>query len=222
MKTTFFLFAASFLLLACSNDDKSTQPEEQNTELKIKKLSKTFYVEDGTSYRLDYLYDESGKRTKWIQDFYDENTLFHDDYLYNADGNILESKTTNVTENRVIRIISYDYDSANRISTVTYNSPSGLTNNSYLTYENNNVFIEDDFGGTKKLVFSNEGKLIETISDSSDPLNGTITETINYSGDLITSIHYEYSYGSGSTEDYIYEYDDKINPLFENFNNNFN
>ncbi len=83
MKRILFLFTVSLFFLACSNDDSNSQPEEQ-TDFKIKKLSKTFYLEDGTSYRLDYLYDLSGKRTKWIQDYSDINTLFHDDYLYNG------------------------------------------------------------------------------------------------------------------------------------------
>ena len=112
-----FLFTASLLLLACSDDDNDPQSEEQ-TDFKIKKLSKTFYLEDGTSYRLDYLYDLSGKITKWIQDYADVNALFHDDYLYNELGQILESKTTNIIENYVVRTISYEYDTSNRISSV--------------------------------------------------------------------------------------------------------
>lgn len=221
MKRILFLFTVSLLFLACSNDDSNLQPEEQ-TDFKIKKLSKTFYLEDGTSYRLDYLYDLSGKRTKWIQDYSDINTLFHDDYLYNELGQILESKTTNIIENYVARTISYEYDTSNRISSVTYTSADGFSNTSHLTYENNTVFVDDDFGGHKSLIFNEEGKLIETFSRSSEPLNGTVTETINYNGDLVSSIHYEYSIGTGSTEDYVYEYNNKTNPLFENFKNNIN
>lgn len=221
MKRILFLFTVSLLFLACSNDDSNSQPEEQ-TDFKIKKLSKTFYLEDGTSYRLDYLYDLSGKRTKWIQDYADINTLFHDDYLYNELGQILESKTTNIIENYVARTISYEYDTSNRISSVTYTSADGFSNTSHLTYENNTVFVDDDFGGHKSLIFNEEGKLIETFSRSNEPLNGTVTETINYNGDLVSSIHYEYSIGTGSTEDYVYEYDNKTNPLFENFKNNIN
>lgn len=221
MKTKLFLFAASLLLLACSKNDENPQSEEQ-TDFKIKKLSKTFYLEDGTSYRLDYLFDLSGKRTKWIQDYADVNSLFHDDYLYNDLGQILEAKTTNIIENYVARTISYEYDSSNKISTVTYTSADGFSNTSHLTYENNTVFVDDDFGGHKSLIFNEEGKLIETFSRSSEPLNGTVTETINYIGNLISSIHYEYSLGAGFTEDYVYEYDNKTNPLFENFNNNVN
>lgn len=221
MKRILFLFTVSLFFLACSNDDSNSQPEEQ-TDFKIKKLSKTFYLEDGTSYRLDYIYDLSGKRTKWIQDYADINTLFHDDYLYNELGQILESKTTNIIENYVARTISYEYDTSNRISSVTYTSADGFSNTSHLTYENNTVFVDDDFGGHKSLIFNEEGKLIETFSRSSEPLNGTVTETINYNGDLVSSIHYEYSIGTGSTEDYVYEYDNKTNPLFENFKNNIN
>lgn len=221
MKHILFLFTASLLLFACSNDDENQQSEEQNT-FKIKKLSKTFYVEDGTSYRLDYFYDESGKSTKWVQDYYDDDALFHDTYLYNDLGQILESKTTNINENRIIRTISYVYDTSNRISKVIYTSSDGTTITSNLTYENNTVFLEDDLGGNKKLIFSEDGKLMETVSNSSEPRNGTVKETIIYSGNLITSIHYDYSRGDGSSEDYIYEYDTKTNPLFENFNNNIN
>ena len=223
MKHILFLFTASLLLLACSDDDENQQSEEQNT-FKIKKLSKTFYIEDGTSYRLDYLYDESGKITKWVHDYYNDGTITHDDYLYNDRGQILESKTTNINENRITRTISYVYDVSNRISTITYLSADGSINTSHFSYENNTVFVIDDLGGNKKLSFNETGKLLNTVSsgNGNDPLNGTTTETINYTGNLVTSIHYEYSGGSISSKSYIYEYDNKTNPFFENFKNNIN
>ncbi len=171
MKRILFLFTAGFSFLACSNDDENVESEQNS--YKIKKLSKTFYVEDGTSYRLDYNYNKSGKITKWVQENHD-GTLTHDDYLYNSQGQILESKTTNITQNKVIRTISYIYDTSNRISTVTFLSSDGSINTSHFSYENNTVFIIDDLGGNKKLSFNATGKLLNTVSSGTgtDPLNG--------------------------------------------------
>lgn len=73
-----------------------------------------------------------------------------------------------------------------------------------------------------KVFYVEDGKLQETISYSIEPLNGNVTDAIIYNEDLVTSIHYEYARAPGSTEDDIYEYDNRKNPLFENFNSNIN
>ncbi|MCG2430742.1 hypothetical protein [Aequorivita xiaoshiensis] len=215
-----FILAMCFSVLACS-DDENQQDDDQIT-FKIKKLTKTFYEENGTSqaYKLEYLYDESGKRRKVLSESFLNGQKTQQDFSYNERNQILESKTTDITQNRVIRTVSYLYNNSNKISTVKFESSDGSVITSNFTYINNSVFIEDNIGANKELIFNDAGKLLKTITFISNPVPNTITETINYSGNLITSINYEYSRGSITSQEYIYEYDNKTNPFYEHFNEN--
>lgn len=212
MKTKLFLFAASLLFLACSNDDKP-KPEEQQNTFKIKKISGTFFT--GNQYAT--FYDETGKKTKSISTDNSGNPVLQDDYLYSDTGQIKEFKVTSLPNNVVLITNIYEYNSDDKISKINTISEDGSIETSHFNYDDNLISINYESGGNKKYIFNEDGKLIQTIYFTGQPLNNTITETINYNGELITSLHYEQSYNSDYIEDFIFEYDDKINPLYENF-----
>ncbi len=87
MKTKLLLFAISLFLVACSNDDKSTQPEEQNS-FKIKKYTSISLDSNGSpnGEMVEYFFDENGKKTKdhIINSFYD----YFWKYTYNNSGQV--------------------------------------------------------------------------------------------------------------------------------------
>ena len=73
MKRILFLFTASLLFLACSNDDYNGSENPQ--ELKIKKYTSISFDANGTpnGEMVEYFFDENGKKTKdhIIDAFYD-------------------------------------------------------------------------------------------------------------------------------------------------------
>ena len=217
MKYILFLFTASLFFLACSNDDTNPQPEEQNA-FKIKKISGTIFT--GNQYAT--FYDEIGKITKSTNIDIDGNPALQEDYLYNDLGQIIEFKITNLYSNIVIITNIYEYNNENKISTINTINNDGSVEASHFSYDNNLVFINYDSGGSKKYIFNQNGKLIQTVYFTGEPLNNTIIETINYNGDLITSIHYVHTNYPDYTEDFIFEYNDKMNSLYENFYTHIN
>ena len=221
MKHILFLFTASLLLLACSNDDENPQPEEQTNDLKIQKFSRTVYDPNGEIYRIDQLFDESGKVTNRVEDYFNDNTTFNDTYSYNTLNQVSAIQLRKVQDNSPRRTINYIYDeSSNKLQNIQWVDLNGdVANTIIFIYDGNTVMTENDFG-FRNLTFDAIGKLTNTISGGGDIVYETVTETISHSENLITSLHYESSLGS--TENYVFEYDNKVNPVFESFNANIN
>lgn len=224
MKHALFLFTASILFLACSNDDDNPSPEQQEeeqTEFKIQRFFRVMESQSEDYYALEHLFDETGKLTNFTETF--DDSPFRDDYNYNNLDGITQRQTINVNQSSIIRTIPFEYDASNKISSITYTSPppSGMTNTIHFSYQGNTVYTEDDFGSTASYTFDANGKLIQTVTASFEMRNGITTETITYSGDQITAIYYENRVEDVMKwwETYSFEYDDKTNPLYENFNN---
>ena len=218
MKRILFLFTASLLFLACSKDDtQPIQEQEETTEFKIKKFSRMMYEPNIPFYRIDLLFDESGKITNSVKDYYNDNTTYNRIYSYNSLDQVTEIQHILVQLDSLTDKISYTYDEVSHklqnIKWINYGENEDLSIT--FTYDGNMVMTEDDFG-FKNFNFDANGKLINTLSAFGDIGYQEITENIDYSEDLITSIHYQGSLGASANN--TFEYDDKVNPLFQSFN----
>ncbi len=120
MKTKLFLFTASLLLLACSNDDENPLTEEQNTELKIKKFTSIEVDSNGnpTGDRTEYSFNEDGTlaQKKIDEAISDYTEIIY--YSYNQLGQLTESNRTFVGDN-YNRKLAYFYDTANNLDYIT-------------------------------------------------------------------------------------------------------
>lgn len=218
MKNVVFLFITTLLLLACSSDDENPQPE-QNTELEIQKFTRTVHESNGDAYRLNYFFDETGKITNLLEDYFNDNSTVNNTYTYNSLNQIARIVTLFVDENRVGKTINYNYDATtNKLGSIQWIEKNGsIFNTINFTYEGNTVITEH---GGKIFLFGNNDKLRETFASGGDPSFETNTETISYLVDLFTSLHYESSLGS--SENYDFKYEDKVNPLFKGFDEHIN
>ncbi len=225
MKTTLFVFAASLLLLACSNDNENHQPEEQNTELIIRKF---------TTVRIDSIDNPSGDRTEYsfnedgilAQKKIDEASSDYTEiiyYSYNQLGQLTESNRTFVGVN-YNRNLAYFYDTANNLDYIT-ESYDGATPVIYfeLTHQPNKISIEYRSPGFYDyLYYSNN---ILTSIDRLGDLGAHSTENLVYdaSNNILERPQVMFSGFYGDPETHVvnnYIYDEKINPLYPSYNTN--
>src|SRR5690554_5373846 len=94
MKNLLFLFIATLLFLSCSSNDENSPPEEQNTELKIKKFTGISFDANGNpdGHLIEYYFDENGKKTKdHIIDVFGD---YDWNYTYNNLGQVMNKSRT--------------------------------------------------------------------------------------------------------------------------------
>ncbi len=219
MRHILFLFAASLLILACSNDDENPMPEEQNTELKIKKYTSIFVDANGTPNGeiIEYFFDEKGKKTKdhIINAFYD----YFWEYTYNDLGQVTRKAHNHLsypidfvenyyygTNNKPIVVFrDWDNDGVD-MDSISFSYQPQQINVQWFTpgqdrtefnYNNTEILTSVKHIGDMGAV----GDEIITYDSSSNIINLNITSNLNY------EVNHEY------------EYDEKINPFYEEFHN---
>lgn len=212
-----FLFTASLLLLACSNDDNGTN---DITELQIKKFTSTSVDanRNPTGSSTEYFFAGNGtfiqKKTNNIPVGETKIT----DYAYNQLGQLTEAKTRFVELNGS-RTLGYNYDSNNNLDKIT-DAFNGETPETYyqLTYEPNKINVEHQSPGFYDQLNYTNNKLT-SITRLFD-LGGSSTENLTY--DAANNIIQNAITGFNGTADYnknyTYEYDNKINPLYPYYN----
>tara|TARA_R100000353_G_scaffold52219_2_gene41526 strand:- start:23136 stop:24026 length:891 start_codon:yes stop_codon:yes gene_type:complete len=223
MKRILFLFTASLLFLACSNDDNNGSENPQ--ELKIKKFSKVSVDLNGnpTGNSTVYFFDENGRLSQKKEDEANSDYTRIINYNYNQLGRLTESVMIfeGVNGNRSLE---YTYDSENKLDFISESFDGGTPDIYFqLTHQPNKISIEHRSPG--------------------------FYTTLNYNSNILTSIHNEIDMGGFSTEslyydavnnimkrpsisntriygepdilsEYTYQYDTKINPLHTSFNEN--
>jgi hypothetical protein len=217
MKRIFFLFTASLLFLACSNDDNNGSENPQ--ELKIKKYTSISFDANGTpnGEMIEYFFDENGKKTKdhIIDAFYD----YFWEYAYNDLGQITR-KAHNHLNYPVDFVENYYYDQNDKpwvifrdwdadgidMDSISFSYQPQQTNVQWFTpgqqrtefyYNNADVLISKKHFWDLGVV---EDEII-TYDNDFNIINVDITS--NFNGEL----------------NHDYEYDGKINPFYEEFHN---
>ncbi|MBK5212051.1 MAG: hypothetical protein JJE55_00140 [Flavobacteriaceae bacterium] len=211
MKRILFLFTASLLLLACSNDDNG--PDGQQ-ELKIKKFIQNFYFNQSTdNYTLERLFDESGQTVR-------ESTIYQDIsfywmYTYNNLG-VISEKNHFYGDGTKNRQDIFAYDSNNNIDNISFKNGVGevISVRDYTEEVDKITFHQSSIYG--EIYYNAEGKIIKNYVSTD---TGTSTQIIEYSGDNIDLINQTRS--NGFVETYTFEYDEGINPLYDCVENNY-
>ena len=211
MKRILFLFTASLLLLACSNNDNG--PDGQQ-ELKIKKFTQSFYFNQSTdNYSLERLFDETGQTVR-ESTIHSDMTLY---WLYSYNNSGLTSEKSFLYGDDILnRQDIFTYDSNNNIDAITFKNSLGevMGIRDYTKETDKIIFQQSSIYG--EIYYNAEGKIIENYVSTD---TGTSTQTIEYAGDNIDQINQTRS--NGFVETYTFEYDDGINPLYDCVENNY-
>lgn len=212
MKTRLFLFAASLLLFACSNNDNGPEGPQ---ELKIKKFTQNFYFDQSTdNYTLERLFDETGQTVR-------ENVTNHPDlsfywlYTYNNLG-IISEKNHYYGDDTPNGQDIFAYDSNNSIDALTFKNGLGdvISIRDYTTEPDRITFQHSAIYG--EIYYDADGRIITNYLSTD---TGNSTQTIEYSGDNIALINLNRS--NGFVETYTFEYDEGKNPLYDYVQNNY-
>ena len=216
MRRTLFLFSASLLALACSNDD-SHQPEEQNTVFKIKKYTSISFDENETpnGQRIEYFFDENGKKTKdhIIDAFYE----YIWEYTYHSFGQVTK-KSRNHVNYPVDIVEEYIYNSENKLQKLYIDSNNdGVVEDSLIfTYQPNKIIAQWHTPGQERKEFSYTNDVLTSVKHFED-LGINSDEIITYDGSSnITQIKITTDYFNSETS-HSYEYDGKRNPFYKEF-----
>lgn len=222
MKRILFLFTASLLLLACSKDSENPQDTEEitePTEYKIKKFSITEYYGNGDIYIHDILYDESGKISNRINHFEDFTISLNDTYSYNSRDQITTIQQSYEQENMMRRTLKYVYtEISHQLFEIQNIDPDGQNSNTIkFAQMGDTVYTQDNLDFRSEYIWDANKRLVKSHSSGGDIGYFSIQETINYSGNLINSLHYLNVVYPGGEYLHTYEYDNHENPLFDDF-----
>lgn len=218
MKRIFFLFTASLLFLACSNDDNNGSENPQ--ELKIKKYTSISFDANGTpnGEMIEYFFDENGKKTKdhIIDAFYD----YFWEYAYNDFGQITR-KAHNHLNYPVDFVENYYYDQNSRPWVVFRDwDADGIDMDSIsFSYQPQQINVQW-FTPTQERTefYYNTTDVLTAVKHIGD-LGIVSDEIITYDSTLnITNLNLTTDYFNLEIN-HTYEYDVKINPFYEEFHN---
>lgn len=219
MKTRLFLFTVSFLLLACSNDDENPLPEEQNTELKIKKYTSISIDANGSPNGeiVEYFFDENGKKTKdhIINSFSD----YFWEYTYNDLGQV-KRKAHNHLNYPIDFVENYYYGTNNKPWVVFRDWDNDGVNMDSISfsYQPQKINVQWHTPGQDRTEFSyNNEDVLTTIKHMGDP--GTVGDEIITYDSSSNIINLNITFNLNHEVNHKYEYDEKINPFFEEFHN---
>ncbi len=222
MKHILFLFTASLLLLACSNDGNVLDGPQ---ELQIKKFTSIIVDANGTPTgdSTEYFFNEDGTLSQKKTDEATSDYTRVIKYAYNQLGQLTESNMTFIGVN-TNRRLGYNYDSANKLDYIT-ESYDGATPDIYfeLTQEPNKILIEHASPGFYTTLHYNNNTLTSIYAEFD--LGGHSTENIIYdaSNNIMEKPKVTVSPIFGDPDTYVensYRYDDKINPLYPSLNKN--
>lgn len=216
MKNLIFLFIATLLFLSCSSNDENSPPEEQNTELKIKKFTGISFDANGNpdGHLIEYYFDENGKKTKdHIIDVFGD---YDWNYTYNNLGQVMNKSRTYLNYPTDI-VEEYVYSTENRLSYLFLDQDNnGVAEDSLrFTYETNQINAQWYSPGNDKKEFYYDAAGFLNATKYIGDLGVVTEELITYdSASNIVQINFT----TGSTQhNYTYEYDGGINPLYKEF-----
>ena len=218
MKRILFLFTASLLFLACSNDDNNGPDYQQ--ELKIKKYTSLILDANGNpkGQKVEYFFDENGKKLKdhIIDDFYD----YIWEYTYNDLGQVTKKSHNHV--NLPVDIVEeYIYNSENKLKMLNIDSDNdGVVNDSLIfTYHNYKTIAQWSTPGSesREFYYNNDWALIS--KKHFNDLGIIIDEIITYDNSQNITELIETESPSNFQRNYKYEYDGKPNPFYKEFHN---
>ncbi len=216
MKNILFVFTASLLLLACSNDD-NVGPETPQ-ELKIKKYTSISFDANGTpnGEMRDYYFDENGKKTKdYIKDGAGDYVW---EYTYNNLGQVTK-KTHNHLNYPIDFVEDYIYNSDNKLYVIFRDRDNdGVDVDSIsFTYQTKQINAQWFTPGMERTEFYYNNTGVLTAVKHKGDLGIISDEVITYDGSFnITKLNVTTDY-LNSESNYVYEYDGKINPFYEEF-----
>ena len=218
MKRILFLFAASLLLLACSNDDNNGSENPQ--ELKIKKYISISLNPDGTpnGEMTEYFFDENGKKTK--DHIVNSSYNYYWDYTYNDFGQVTR-KAHNHLNYPIDFIENYYYGENNKPWVVFRDwDADGVDMDSIsFSYQPQQVNVQWFTPGQERTEFYyNNAEVLAAVKHIAD-LGIVSDETITYdSASNVTNLNVTTEYFNEETN-HEYEYDGKVNPFYEEFHN---
>ncbi len=197
------------LLTNCSSDDNSNNSIDENeeTELKIHKFKWTTYFEGIPEYSQEYNFDLNENLTKITSDF------GYSEYNYDTQGNLTQIDFFS-NSNGIYGSYLFEYNTSNKLIKFINNVATGNDLTTIFTYNGNEItLLEEETEKEGKMIFDSDNKLIEN-SWTSSP-NTIFKEDIVYNGDLVLEVrkHSNSNYQYSAT----FEYDDKINPLYNKF-----
>ena len=217
MKTKLFLIAASLLFLACSNDDDNRVDGPQ--ELKIKKYTSLSLDANGNpnGEMVEYFFDENGKKTKdhIINSFYD----YFWEYTYNDRGQVTK-KAHNHLNYPVDFVENYYYGQNNKPWVVFRDWDNDGVNMDSISFSYQPLQINVQWhtpGQDRTEFYYNNADVLTAKKHFGDP-GVVLDEIIVYDADS-NIVNLNLTSNFGDEINYEYEYDGKINPFHEEFQN---
>lgn len=217
MKRILFLFTASLLFLACSNDDNNSSENPQ--ELKIKKYTRISFDANGTpnGEMIEYFFDENGKKTKdhIIDAFYD----YFWEYTYNDLGQVTR-KAHNHLNYPVDFVENYYYGENNKPWVVFRDwDADGVDMDSIsFSYQPQQINVQWFTPGQQRTEFYYNNADVLISKKHFWDLGVVEDEIITYDNDFnIMNVNITSNFNGELNHDY--EFDGKINPFYEEFHN---
>src|SRR5690606_5056204 len=217
MKAKLFLFVASLLLLACSNDD-NTQPEEQNSFKIQKYISISLDVNGSPNGEIvEYFFDENGKKTKdhIINSFY----YYFWEYTYNESGQVTRKAHNHL--NYPIDFVENYYYGSNSKPWVVFRDwdDDGVDMDSIsFSYQPQQINVQWYTPGQQRTEFFYNNADVLIAKKHLWDLGVVEDEIITYDNDF-NIINLNITSNFGDEINHEYEYDGKINPFYEEFQN---
>src|SRR5690606_9153998 len=217
MKRSLFLFTASLLFLACSNDDNNGSENPQ--ELKIKKYTSISFDANGTpnGEMIEYFFDENGKKTKdhIIDAFYDYSW----EYTYNEVGQVTR-KAHNHLNYPIDFVENYYYGVNNKIWVVfrDWDNDGVYMDSISFSYEPQQINVQWFTPGQERTEFTYNNTEVLTSKKHFWDLGVVEDEIITYDNDF-NIINVDITSNFNGELNHDYEYDGKINPFYEEFHN---
>jgi len=217
MKRILFLFTASLLFLACSNDDNNGSENPQ--ELKIKKYTSISFDANGTpnGEMIEYFFDENGKKTKdhIIDAFYDYSW----EYTYNEVGQVTR-KAHNHLNYPIDFVENYYYGENNKpwVAFRDWDNDGVDMDSISFSYEPQQINVQWFTPGQERTEFTYNNTEVLTSKKHFWDLGVVEDEIITYDNDF-NIINVDITSNFNGELNHDYEYDGKINPFYEEFHN---
>lgn len=230
MKKILTLFTVSLFILSCSSEDSSSNSGSNGNTIRSYK----FNSQAGT----EHFFENNGSRYEKIV----ANNKLQTKYFYDSNNRMTKIETYETDGITVYQTISYFYNSNNKINKIEVKS--GNSTDTWLFTRNGNIVTGEmdwntsdpnDFNEQRvRYTFNNDNLLVKYENYSVNEEHGTTNmyaySTFTYDANknpikLKKSAGGVHDIPGGDTptytDEYNFHYDDKINPLFNVFQNHY-
>lgn len=224
MKTKALLLTLMILVaFACSNDDNGPVEQEEQVEYKIKKVIKNSVTPGEWSQEL--LFDQDGRLIEDVEIIDSDGTTYYisNKFSFNENNKITE-RMRYVNGELSGESYHFEYDTANRLIKIVSVEGGNSIDRYVFEYNGDKMKMINLLGGGgfNEYTFDNSNKIIQVETQSGGTGGESYLLSLNYSQEnLISMLSVQQNCSNCSESETSIVYDNKYNPLFENFGNIF-